>query len=228
MEEIAHLIEELDYESLKDEILTHLKEEFNEDYSFIESDSFSLVLEAFIYRELKLRARINQAIKDAFLIINTDDTNNTAGSKMAYKRAINEVDPGILDISITSSSPGVVDIVYHHAADITNDIVEYLNKDDIRPLTDTVYVEKASIVPTDVHLIITVLEGVDTSLLQEDINTSFDGIGFKIGENLTVSKVIATAFKSGVYKVITPFETTDINDNEVLSLNLSYEFEVLS
>lgn len=226
--EIANLIEIKDYKTIKNEILTQVQETFNGDLTFIESDSFSLLIEAFIYRELMLRVKINQVIKDSFTLINTDDTNNTAGSEMAYRRAIREVDENILDIHISSPAPGRVKVVYHHQNDITELIQNHLDKDEVRPLTDIVTVQKATIVTVDVPLSITVFDGVDTALLMEDIQSSFGAINFKIGENLTTSKVIATAFKVGVYKVETPFNTTDIQDDEIIAVNLSFSFEVLS
>lgn len=225
--EIADLIEELDYATLKNEILTHIKEQFNEDLSFIESDSFSLIIEAWIFRELQLRSKINQTIRDAFTMINTDDTDNTAGSQMAYKRAINSVDENILDIKISSPIPGLVLVIYHHLGDITTLIQNHLDLDEVRPLTDIVTVQKASVITVDVPLSITVLDGVDTSILEQNIRASFDSIIFKIGENLTTSRVIATAFKEGVYRVQTDFITTDIAEHEVLDLNLSFSYEVL-
>lgn len=225
--EIADLVEELDYKTLKNEILTQVQSEFNGDLTFIESDSFSLLMEAFIYREMQLRAKINQVIKDSFTLINTDDTNNTAGSEMAYKRAIREVDENILDIRISSPTQGAVKVVYHHLENITDLIQNHLDEDEVRPLTDRVTVQKASVVTVDVPLVVTVLDGVDTTLLEDEIRASFDGLNFKIGENLTTSKVVATAFKIGVYKVETSFTTTDIQETQVIFLNLSFEFGVL-
>lgn len=225
--EIADLIEELDYKTLKNEILTHIKEQFNEDLTFIESDSFSLIIEAWIYRELRLRSKINQTLRDAFALINTDDTDNTAGSEMSYKKAINGVDDAILDIKISSPSPGQVLVIYHHQGDITDLIQNHLDTDEMRPLTDIVTVQKASVVTVDVFLHITVLQGVDTLILEQNIRASFESIMFKIGENLTTSRIIATAFEEGVYRVQTDFITTDIQDHEVLALNLSFSYEVL-
>lgn len=222
--EIADLVEKLDYKTLKNEILIQVQESFNNDLTFIEADSFSLLMESFIYRELQLRAKINQAIKDSFTLINTDDTNNTAGSEMAYKRAIAEVDENILDIRISSPVPGEVKVVYHHPLNITDLIQNHLDEDEVRPLTDIVTVQKASVVMVDVPLVVTILNGVDTTLLRDEIRASFEAINFKIGENLTTSKVIATAFKTGVYKVGTSFTTTDIQEDAVIALNLSFEF----
>ncbi|MBE0491107.1 MAG: baseplate J/gp47 family protein [Sulfurospirillum sp.] len=226
--EVENLIEELDYQTLKNEIVTHVKEQFNEDLTFIESDSFSLIVEAWIFRELQLRSKLNQTLRDAFAMINTDDTDNTAGSEMAYRRAINSVDEGILDIKITSPIPGQVLVIYHHANDITALIQNHLDLDEVRPLSDIVTVQKASVITVDIALHVTVLQGVDTSILEQKIRASFDSIVFKIGENLTTSRVIATAFKEGVYRVQTDFITTEIEPSQVLDLNLSFSYEVLA
>lgn len=226
--EVENLIEELDYQTLKNEILTYVKEQFNEEITFIESDSFSLIIEAWIYRELRLRSKLNQTLRDAFAMINTDDTDNTAGSELAYKRAIKSVDQNILDIKISSPAPGEVKVIYHHLDDITAAIKNHLDLDEVRPLTDTVTVQKASLITVDVPLHVTLLEGVDTAALEQSIRASFEDITFKIGENLTTSRVIATAFKEGVYKVQTDFITTDITQDEVCDLNLTFNFEVLA
>ena len=225
--EIVDLIEEVDYTTLKNEIVTYIQTTFNGDITFIESDSFSLIVEAMIYRELKIRAKINQALKDAFALINTDDTNNTAGSMMAYKRAILECIPNILDMTITSPDAGVVKVIYHNVVDVTDSLMEYLHRDDIRPLTDSVVVVKATIVEIEVPLSVTVLSGSDVSLIESQIRESFNQIIFLIGENLTLSRVIATAFKNGVYAINSPFVTTNILDSQVINPNISFVFEEL-
>lgn len=225
--EITDLIEEVDYTTLKNEIVTYIQTTFNGDVTFIESDSFSLIIEAMIYREMHLRAKINQALRDAFALINTDDTNNTAGSEMAYRRAVLECIPTILDMTITSPGAGVVKIIYHNDVDVTDSLMEYLYRDDIRPLTDSVVVERATVAEIEIPLYITFFKGSDIALLESQIRESFDGIVFRIGENLTLSRVIATAFKSGVYAISSPFITSSIEDGQIVRPLLSFVFEEL-
>ena len=224
--EIETLIEEFNYQTIKNEIQTDIKNEFNNDLTFIESDSFSLIVEAFVYREMKLRARINQAIRDAFAIINTDDTNNTAGSDSAYKRAIKEVSANIDDIKIYSSTPGVVEVIYHSSEDLTAAILNHLYKDEVKPLTDVVYVYKAGILNVDITLVATVYPGTDLVETQANIKKAYESLVFKIHENLTHSKVISLAHVQGVHKVTSDFVDTDILPTqviEVVNINISFE-----
>ena len=227
--EIEKLIEEFDYQTIKKEIQTDIKNEFNNDLTFIESDSFSLVVEAFVYREMKLRARINQAIRDAFAIINTDDTNNTAGSDSAYKRAINEVSDNIDDIKIYSSTPGVVEVIYHSSEDLTAAILIHLYKDEFKPLTDVVYVYKAEILNVDITLIATVYPGTDLVETQANIKKAYESLVFKIHENLTNSKVISLAHIDGVHRVSSDFVDTNILPMQVIEIeNINISFEELA
>lgn len=227
--EIEKLIEEFDYQTIKKEIQTDIKNEFNNDLTFIESDSFSLIVEAFVYREMKLRARINQAIRDAFAIINTDDTNNTAGSDSAYKRAIREVSTNIDDIKIYSSIPGVVEIIYHSDEDLTTAILNHLYKDEVKPLTDVVYVYKAEILNVDITLIATVYPGTDLVETQANIKKAYESLVFKIHENLTNSKVISLAHIDGVHRVSSDFVDTNILPMQVIEIeNINISFEELA
>ena len=226
--EIEKLIEEFDYQTIKNEIQTEIKNEFNNDLTFIESDSFSLIVEAFIYREMKLRARINQAIRDAFAIINTDDTNNTAGSDSAYKRAIRQVSENIDDIKIYSSIAGEVEVIYHSNENLTAAILDHLYKDEVKPLTDVVHVNKAEILILDISINAIVYSGPDLELIENNIKKAYESLIFKISENLTNSKVISLAHVQGVHKIESDFVDTDIFPNQVIKVgNINISFEEL-
>lgn len=226
--EIANLIEELDYQTLKNEIETHIKAMFKNDLTFIESDSFSLIVEAFVYREMKLRARINQAIRDAFSIINTDDTNNTAGSEMAYIRAIKEVSTNIKDIKVYSDVGGVVEVVYHSNEDLTQSILNHLNNDQVKPLTDIVNVRKATVVTLDLEFNIINYSEANTSWIEENVKKAFLNLKFAIGQNLSSTKAISLVHDDGVYKATTTFVDTNISNTQILELgSITCNFEVL-
>jgi phage-related baseplate assembly protein len=64
---VPDAIEELSYEALKEETLTYLEGMFSSEITFLESDEVVMVVEALLYREMLLRARINQAIRACFL-----------------------------------------------------------------------------------------------------------------------------------------------------------------
>lgn len=226
--EIANLIEELDYQTIKNEIQTHIKDIFKNDLTFIESDSFSLIVEAFVYREMKLRARINQAIRDAFTIINTDDTNNTAGSEMAYIRAIKEVSQNIKDIKVYSDVAGVVEVVFHSDEDLTQEILNHLNNDQVKPLTDIVNVRKATVVTLDLEFNITNYNGANTSWIEQNVQKAFEKLKFTIGQNLSSTKAISLVHDDGVFKATTTFVDTNISNTQILEIgNITCNFEVL-
>lgn len=72
---------------------------------------------------------------------------STAGPRNAYVYHTKSVSPAIIDVSVASPSPGVV-VVYpllkdglENTDDLLTQIDDYLNADDIRPLTDEVIVE---------------------------------------------------------------------------------------
>lgn len=65
--QVPNAIEEIDYDLLKNDIMEHLKETKDIDIVFLESDTFMLIVEAFVYREMLLRARINDALRASYL-----------------------------------------------------------------------------------------------------------------------------------------------------------------
>lgn len=226
--EIENLIEELDYQTLKDEIKTQIKQLFNNDLTFIESDSFSLIVEAMIYREMQLRARINQAIRDAFEIIDTDDTNNTAGAEMAYIRAIRDVEKNIKDIKVYSEVGGVVEVVFHDDKDLTVAIQNHLDLEHVRPLTDLVHVRKANVITLDLSFTIFCNKGANTSYIKSKIDEAYSNFNFKIGQNLSQTKALSLVHQFGVYRATTNFRDTNISSFEILKIgNINCTFEEL-
>ena len=225
---IEDLIEELDYETIKNEIQTDIKQRFNNDLTFIESDSFSLIVEAFIYREMQLRARINQSIKNSFAIINTDDTNNTAGAEMAYKRAIKEVSQNIKDIKVYSDVAGVVEVVFHSDEDLIQEILNHLNNDQVKPLTDIVNVTKATILVLNLEFEISYHSGANITFIESEILKAFGKLKFTIGQNLSCTKALSLVHLDGVYKATTTFEDTDIEKSQIIEIgNIVCNFKVL-
>jgi phage-related baseplate assembly protein len=82
---VPDAIEELDYEAIKSDTIAYL-EGVIEDAQFLESDPVMLVTEALIYREMKLRARINQAIRAMFLATATNsDLDNKAAEHLVFR-----------------------------------------------------------------------------------------------------------------------------------------------
>lgn len=71
---------------------------------------------------------------------------SVAGPKKAYIFHTLSVNPGIVDVSVTSPTPGVVNVFplmeggELPSAELRAEILEHLSADDIRPLTDDVHV----------------------------------------------------------------------------------------
>ncbi|EPP8195787.1 baseplate J/gp47 family protein [Campylobacter lari] len=61
------IIEELDFENILKDLEELFKSFLNENVELLESDPFKAVLEALAYREMIIRARINEAIKATYL-----------------------------------------------------------------------------------------------------------------------------------------------------------------
>lgn len=81
------IIEELDYEKILSAYEELFKSYFKENITLLESDPIKAVLEALAYREMILRARINEAIKATFLhYAQGSDLDNVVASSYLIKR----------------------------------------------------------------------------------------------------------------------------------------------
>lgn len=82
-----NIIEELDYEQLLSSYEELFKTYFKENITLLESDPIKAVLEALAYREMIIRARINEAIKATFLhYAQGSDLDNVVASSYLIKR----------------------------------------------------------------------------------------------------------------------------------------------
>jgi phage-related baseplate assembly protein len=82
---VPDAIEEISYEAMKSETISYL-ESVIENAEFLESDPVMLVVEALIYREMKLRARVNHAIRAMFLTTATKgDLDNKAAEHFVFR-----------------------------------------------------------------------------------------------------------------------------------------------
>jgi len=69
---LPNILEEIDYETLKRDTLTYLKP-FIPDVSLLESDVAMLIIEALLYRDILLRARINASVRASYLFTATGE-----------------------------------------------------------------------------------------------------------------------------------------------------------
>lgn len=79
---LPDVIEEIDYEALLDDTKQHLRDESGLDIEFIESDPVTMANESLVYREMLLRARINESARAAYLFTaSNNDLKNIASSR---------------------------------------------------------------------------------------------------------------------------------------------------
>lgn len=155
---------------------------------------------------------------------------STAGSALTYKAFTFKADERIEDVKVLSPSAGVVDVVYYssEADELMQERIENtLNADDVRPLTDLVQVKKANEVSFDVTGEITIKSGVDASSVYVNAINSLKTLSFKIGEDVSLAKIISLLMVDGVIDVslTTPTANITIDDYSVAilnSVNISY------
>ena len=228
------VIETLDFETL----LTNYINDFvarNPNYAtLLESDPAIILMQVVAYREMLLRARINEAAKANMLAFaNSSDLDNLAAF-FGVERLTDETDERLRErtqlalegfstagpigsyifhalsasnevksVSATSPNPGEVLVtILSNIGDGTvgqeliDAVSAKLNEDDIRPLTDQVTVQGATIVNYSVEAIITVYPGPSSAVIETEANNALNNF---ISERHAVGKV---ASLSGIYDAL--------------------------
>lgn len=151
---------------------------------------------------------------------------SVAGPRGAYIFHGLSADADVLDISATSPDPGEVLIsvlsrVGNGAASapLLAAVEAKLNSDSIRPLTDLVTVQSASIVNFHVHADLYVYPGPDSSVVLAKALAALDTYiaqVHKIGRDVTLSGIYAALHQSGVQRVnlIHPTANVVITDTQ--------------
>lgn len=160
--------------------------------------------------------------KRYFLAINAL---NTAGARNSYIYHAFSC-PEVKDVAATSPVPGQVLVTVLGRTDdgipadeTITEVAGILNADDIRPLTDTVTVQKAKIVNYRVEAQIVTLPGPDPELIvaaaREAIESYVAGVSL-IGRDVTMSGLYSALHQSGVERVIMnePLQTISIAEDE--------------
>jgi len=155
---------------------------------------------------------------------------STAGSALIYKSFALSADKRIKEVRVLSPSAGVVDVVYYspEADEVMQERIENtLNADDVRPLTDLVQVKKANEVLVDIEGEIIIKNGVDASSVYMSAINNLKTLTFKIGEDVSLAKVIHLLMVDGVVDVslTIPASNIEIDDYSIAilnSVNISY------
>ncbi len=223
----------------------------------LESEPITKVLEGWAYRELLLRAEIDDAGRGNMLAfaagaqldqlaafygveravlqeaepdalppvpaVLEDDVRfrsrvqlalegfTTAGPRGSYVFWGLSASPQVKDISVGSPLPGQVLVtVLSEAGDGSADaallqvVSDQLNDEDIRPLTDQVIVQSATILPYQLEAVLTLYEGPDAEVVRAAAlasATAFVIEQHRLGHDVTVSGLHAALHLAGVQKV---------------------------
>lgn len=160
-------------------------------------------------------------------LLRAETAYSTAGPEGAYKYHAQSADGNVKDVSISSPSPvSVVVAVLSHIGDGTADAaliaaVDAALGNDVRPLTDAVTVQSATILAYTVNTTIKTYPGLDQETVrlacQQSVTAWVDTM-HRIGRDITLSGITAAHMVDGVMDVI--FNNTigtDITTNLVVS-----------
>lgn len=151
---------------------------------------------------------------------------STAGPSGAYVFHALAADARVEDASVVSPNPGevLVSVLSREGdgtapADLLAAVDAKLNADSIRPLTDQVTVQSATIVPYAIDATITLYPGPDEAVVLQaaiDAAEAYVARNRRIGRDVTLSGIYAALHQEGVQNVelTTPAATIAIADTE--------------
>ncbi|WP_299084116.1 baseplate J/gp47 family protein [uncultured Ruegeria sp.] len=151
---------------------------------------------------------------------------STAGPRGSYIFWGLSASPGVKDVSVASPAPGeVVVTVLSRLDDGSSDaalidtVSSTLNDEDVRPLTDQVTVQAATILPYEVEAILTLYNGPDESLVVAEAQEAIDAYvveHHRLGHDITISGVHAALHQTGVQNValIQPAAHIEVDDHQ--------------
>lgn len=145
---------------------------------------------------------------------------STAGPVGAYLFHTLSADGDVLDASVASPSPGVVVVsVLARSGDGTADaallaaVDAALTAEDVRPLTDQVTVQSATIVPYSVEATLTLYPGPDAAVVLADAQARTQAHvadSHRMGRDVTRAGLIAALCTAGVQNVALTAPAADI------------------
>ena len=145
---------------------------------------------------------------------------STAGPVGAYVFHALGADPDVLDVSVASPNPGdvVVSVLSRQgdgtaSAGLISAVDAVLSSDTVRPLTDNVTVQSATIVNYSVTAVLTVLPGPDGSVVLAQAQAALDAYiaeTQRLGRDVTRSGIFAALHQPGVQNVSLTAPAADI------------------
>ncbi|HQS69239.1 MAG: hypothetical protein B7Y36_18375 [Novosphingobium sp. 28-62-57] len=154
---------------------------------------------------------------------------SVAGPELAYVFHARSADPDVADATAVSPAPGQVVVTVLSAsgngvpgAGVLNAVTDLLTG-PVRPLTDEVIVQPATLIPFAIQAQLTVFAGPDQGLI---LQTALDSLNAhlaatrKLGRDVTRSALIAALHVANVQKaeLLTPVADIDIDASEIASV----------
>lgn len=135
----------------------------------------------------------------------------TAGSRASYKFHALSTSTKIKDVDVTSPTAGTVKVAILSTegqgtadSDLINAVKKQLNAEHIRPLTDTVLVESAVILPYEIRATLTLYPTVLESVVMANVNQAITHYANKqhlLGIDITLSGIYSALHQEGVQNV---------------------------
>ena len=135
----------------------------------------------------------------------------TAGSRASYEFHALSTSTKIKDVDVISPNAGTVKVAILSTeeqgtadSDLINAVKEKLNAEHIRPLTDTVLVESAVILPYEIRATLTLYPSVLESVVMANVNqaiTHYTNKQHLLGIDITLSGIYSALHQEGVQNV---------------------------
>ena len=135
----------------------------------------------------------------------------TAGSRASYEFHALSTSAKVKDVDVTSPTAGTVKVAILSTegqgtadSDLINAVKEQLNAEHIRPLTDTVLVESAVILPYEIRATLTLYPSVLESVVMANVNhaiTHYTNKQHLLGIDITLSGIYSALHQEGVQNV---------------------------
>lgn len=149
---------------------------------------------------------------------------STAGPAGAYIFHALGADPDVLDVSATSPTPGEVLVTVLSRTgggaappETLAAVTSVLNDDGVRPLTDTVVVQSATIVNYAITASITTFDGPDHTVVMQaaqDAVDTYAANNHRLGRDITLSGIYAALHQDGVQNVTLTSPTANIVNDD--------------
>ena len=144
----------------------------------------------------------------------------TAGSRASYEFHALSTSAKIKDVDVTSPTAGTVKVAILSTegqgtadSDLINAVKKQLNAEHIRPLTDTVLVESALILPYEIRATLTLYPTVLESVVMANVNqaiTHYVNKQHLLGIDITLSGIYSALHQEGVQNVKLTQPLTDL------------------